>query len=145
MRRAAEKNTGNMKMSASLSSLPENKASPLTKEMTERFKKISLAFLSERNKCLVILPEHAREIFFDWVESISTELGVSPHPIYDGYATFPEGYFGVRITDTEECINRLFTESGLKNSGIPYIICHDPKSNPSIPNIQPDAPPLPCP
>lgn len=98
----------------------------LGQDMAERFKEVAPAFFADRTKCVIILPPEAYHLFFAWVQRNIEEL-VGDNPIYDSVSTFPENYFGVRITDTPEVLERVLSETGVSANNIPYIIAHHPK------------------
>lgn len=97
-------------------------------ELVERFKEIAPLFFQEKGKCLIVFPREAYDLFFAWVGQNREELS-RDNSVYDGFATFPDDFFAVRITDSEETIQRVLAETGIAENGIPYIIAHRPTKN----------------
>ncbi len=88
-------------------------------EVIERFSFLAPIFLKDKASCLVILPPDAKEGFNRWLAANRETED------YDGFATMPDGFFGIRIKDDREKIDAILSEIGALESGR-YIIAHRP-------------------
>ena len=98
-----------------------------THYLVERFHEVAPLFLSDKSRCMVILPPEAKDAFNAWIKKQRSETVSldSTNELYDGFATFG-GYFAIRLRDNPQVIEDILTKIGVYELG-QYIIVHKPE------------------